>query len=318
MSEFPTQRVRPVWIASYPRSGNTFLRIILERVFSLPSYSVYYSDGSKHRDPSAEALQDAPRLPADWKSRLTDSAMAPAVMIKTHDLPTDSGPAIFIARDGRAAIHSYYHYHKKFAFEQPSLTEVIAGICQFGSWSEHCRGWNPKTRPGTLLLLYDQLVTAPEKAISRLAEFLKREPQKADLPEFQQLQQHLPAFFRRGQNADYLSEWSPDQIALFNQLHGDAMRDLGFSLSTSVGNAANLIPELTEAATRLHSQYLVQLTNVALMEERKEAEKQELEKKLRKKAAETDLTWQRFLKSGWIKMGMSVGALKPPVQKPGP
>jgi hypothetical protein len=240
------------------------------------------------------------------------------VVIKTHDLPTDSSPAIFIARDGRAAIHSYYHYHKKFAFEQPSLTEVIAGICQFGSWSEHYRGWNPKKRPGTLFVLYDQLVSAPDKAIGRLAEFLKREPQKAELPEFQKLQQQLPAFFRRGQNADYLSEWTPDQIALFNQLHGEAMRDMGFPLSASEGNAANLIPELAEAARRLHGQYLVQLTNVALMEERKELEKQELEKRFRKAAGETDLMWQRFLKSGWIKMGVSLGALKLPIQKPGP
>ena len=318
MSDFPAQRVRPVWIASYPRSGNTFLRIILERVFSLPSYSVYYIEGSKHRDPSAEALQDAPRLPADWKCRLTDSASAPPVVIKTHDLPTDSSPAIFIARDGRAAIHSYYHYHKKFAFEQPSLTEVIGGICQFGSWTEHYRGWNPKKRPDTLFVLYDELVRDPDKAISRLAEFLKREPEKADLPEFQKLQQQLPAFFRRGQNADYLSEWTPDQVAFFNRLHGEAMRDMGFSLSTSDGNAANLIPELAEAARRLHGQYLVQLTNVALMEERKELEKQELEKKFRNAAAETDLTWQTLLKSGWVKIGVSLGALKPPVQKPGP
>jgi len=316
MSEFPAQCVRPVWIASYPRSGNTFLRIILERVFSLPSYSVYYSEGGKHRDASAEALQDAPRLPADWKSRVTDSATAPTVMIKTHDLPTDSGPAIFIARDGRAAIHSYYHYHKKFAFEQPSLTEVIAGICQFGSWSDHYRGWNPKNRPGTLFVLYDELVMAPEKTISRLAEFLKRAPGKTDLPEFQQLQQQLPAFFRRGQNADYLSEWTPDQVALFNQLHGEAMRDLGFPLSTSDRDAADLIPELAAAARRLHSEYLAQLGNVVLIEERKQQEKQELERQLRKAAAETEAMWQSFMKSGWTKMGVSLGALKPPA-KPG-
>jgi hypothetical protein len=151
-----------------------------------------------------------------------------------------------------------------------------------------------------------------------LGEFLKREPQKVELPEFQQLQQRLPAFFRRGQNADYLSEWTPDQIAVFNQLHGEAMQDMGFPLSASDGNAANLIPELAQAARRLHGQYLVQLANVALMEEKNELEKQELEKKFGKAAAEAELTWQRFLKSGWIKMGMSVGALKPPVQKPGP
>src|SRR5258708_40306388 len=100
MLEIPGQGARPVWIASYPRSGNTFLRILLERVFEMPSYSAYYVEGTEHRDPSAEALQEAPRLPWNWRGRLTDSDAAPQIVIKTHDLPTDKAPAIFIARDG--------------------------------------------------------------------------------------------------------------------------------------------------------------------------------------------------------------------------
>src|SRR6476620_12183515 len=56
MPESPTKGARPVWIASYPRSGNTFLRIILRDAFGLPSYSLYYMDGGTHRDPSAEAV----------------------------------------------------------------------------------------------------------------------------------------------------------------------------------------------------------------------------------------------------------------------
>ena len=36
--------VHPIWLASYPRSGNTFLRIILQSVFDLPSYSAYNLD----------------------------------------------------------------------------------------------------------------------------------------------------------------------------------------------------------------------------------------------------------------------------------
>ena len=311
MSEFPSQ-ARPVWIASYPRSGNTFLRILLERVFSLPSYSIYYSEGSKHRDPSAEALQEAPKLPWDWKTRLIQDPSAQQVMIKTHDLPTDNAPAIFIARDGRAAIHSYYHYHKKFAFEQPSLTEVIAGICQFGSWSDHYLGWNPRHRPQTLYVLYDELVSAPQRVIEQLAEFLKREPQRADLPEFDQLQRQLPAFFRRGKNADYLQEWSPDQISLFNQLHGQVMKDLGFSLTESEGNAANLIPELAMAGSRLHRQYLEQLTKVAWMQDISARDLKAQETKLRKAAEEKDQAWQRFLRCAWIKMGLAIKAVELP------
>ena len=30
-----------VWLASYPRSGNTFLRLVLHRLFGVPTYSVY-------------------------------------------------------------------------------------------------------------------------------------------------------------------------------------------------------------------------------------------------------------------------------------
>jgi hypothetical protein len=278
----------------------------------MPSYSAYYVEGAEHRDPSAEALKDAPRLPWNWRERLTDSASAPQIVIKTHDLPSDNAPAIYIARDGRAAIDSYFHYHKKFAFEQPSLTEVIAGACQFGSWSDHYWGWRPKARSNTLLVLYDELVGSPEVVIDKLARFLNRTPKAADLPEFQQLQKQLPAFFRRGRNTDYLKDWAPEQILLFNELHAKAMEDLGLSVSPQTGSAKTLLPELAQTASRLHRLYLQQLSNVVQMQDTQRQQQQAFNRKYEELTSNLDQSMKGLLQKRWVKLGVALGAVQLP------
>ncbi|HZR19613.1 MAG TPA: sulfotransferase domain-containing protein [Verrucomicrobiae bacterium] len=318
MFEFPTTAARPVWIASYPRSGNTFLRILLERVFQLPSYSIYYVEGMTHRDPSAEALEEAPRLPRNWRERLKGGMGGVPIAIKTHDLPTDGAPTIFIARDGRAALESYYHYHRKFAFEQPSLTEIIAGACQFGSWSDHYWAWRPKTRSKTLLIRYDELVAAPEQTIQKLAEFLKREPKEVALPEFNELQKKSPAFFRRGQNTDYLKQWTPGQMALFNELHGSAMTDLGFAFEPTTASAGETVKELAHSAARLHQLYLEQLNNLGTFETRHKKEIQQLESEMRQHYSEMDEILSPLLRNRWVRLGIALGAVPPPASEPEP
>jgi hypothetical protein len=315
MFEFPTHGARPVWIASYPRSGNTFLRIILESVFNLASYSLYYVEGESHRDPSAEALQDAPRLPRNWRDFIVNSTSAPPVLIKTHDAPMDGAPAIFVARDGGAAINSYFHYHQKFAFEQPSLTEVIAGACQFGSWGDHYRSWKPKTRPNTLLLHYDALVAEPEKVIGVMAEFLGVQPVRAALPRFEELQKRLPSFFRRGQNSDYLREWSQAQLALFNELHGAAMQELGFPLLPSNAPVGETAKELARSAARLHRLYLEQLLNQGRAHQHHKTEIQSLSRQIAGAAWEVQGRFDQFLKTLWVRLGLTLGLVSLP-EKP--
>ncbi len=34
-----------VWLASYPRSGNTFFRVILNSIFDIKTYSIYDDKG---------------------------------------------------------------------------------------------------------------------------------------------------------------------------------------------------------------------------------------------------------------------------------
>ena len=316
MLQFPAAGARPVWIASYPRSGNTFLRIILENVFRLPSFSLYYVEGEEHRDPSAEALAEAPRLPRNWRDSLTNDESAPPALIKTHDLPGDSSAAIFIVRDGRAAINSYYHYHQKFAFEQPSLTEIIAGACQFGSWSDHYWGWRPKTRPKTLLLYYDELVERPEQSIARLAEFLRLAPGQNKLPPFEELQKRLPAFFRRGQNTDYVAEWSPVQLALFNQLHGRAMEDLGWRVEPSNASSEGAVEELAKSAAHLHRIYLEQLGSYAQTIAHHKQQMGLLSRQIEDLSRLVQGKLNPLLETRWVRLGQKLGAVPQSLTNP--
>jgi len=232
---------------------------------------------------------------------------APPVVIKTHDTPADQSPAIYIARDGRAAIHSYYHYHKKYAFEQPSLTEVIAGACQFGSWSEHYRAWQPKSRPKTLTILYDDMVARPQSVIEQLGDFLKLTPAKACLPEFHELQRRLPSFFRRGQNSDYVSEWTPAQMTLFNLLHAEAMKELGFTVTPSTDSADGVLSELAGSAARLHRMYLEQLTQLGRSDVIYQERVRQLTAQVRELANEVERKLEPQIRTRWVQLAWSFG-----------
>jgi Sulfotransferase domain len=326
MSDSVPKQIRPLWLASYPRSGNTFLRIIVERKFGLPTYSIYRVEGQTYHDPSADALEQAPFLPRDWRQRLTSSANAPLTVIKTHDLPEHDGRAIYLVRNGPAAIDSYYHYHKQFSFEQPSLTEVIAGACQFGSWSDHYFSWKPQTRADILFLKYEELVAQPEQMIPRISEFLGLAPGESRLPAFGELKAKVPAFFRRGADQDFLADWTPAQLALFRQLHAPAMQELGYSIPAADEPPASMVSELASSAARLHRLYVQQLHNQELSLQAREQLSQQVKNLVRqvddlsnrladeisqKERLQRDIL-EPLLQNRWVKLGMSVRAVPRP------
>lgn len=95
-----------VWIASYPRSGNTFMRILLHRLYGATSSTIYDVDGV------------APRLGADLvgykKHSMPYRSMRESDtvhFVKTHrpcdELVSNEDRAICLVRDGRDAVVSW-------------------------------------------------------------------------------------------------------------------------------------------------------------------------------------------------------------------
>lgn len=218
---------RIVWLASYPRSGNTLLRTILRQCYGLYSSSIYPHDMGGNR-----ALE---QMIGHLERRQDGSFRFPPrqpVLIKSHERPRDANPAIYVIRDGREVCVSFWHHASQspgaVAPRGCTLRNIIEGRTRFGSWSEHVRVWSPDDRGMTLLIKYENMVENLYDAITKIGEFLGREPVHKALPTFEQMKQIRPSFFRAGTNRTWHDEMSEEDVDLFWELHGDTMRRYGY------------------------------------------------------------------------------------------
>jgi glycosyltransferase involved in cell wall biosynthesis/SAM-dependent methyltransferase len=223
-----------IWLASYPRTGNTLLRMMLKSVFERETYSKYDDPFDIGADPATAQLVGHRNLPEKWSdayAHMRDSEEL--FLVKTHEPPEDDGRAVYITRDGRAACVSYYNYIKTYmpGSEAVEMGDVIAGFVRYGSWSRHLDAWRPLERPRTLVLRFEELLKDPQPAIARLAEFCGIEPKHEWVNDFAAAQKVNPRFFRQGSAEKSRSEIQGDDLSLFWLLHSDWMEKLGYEPS---------------------------------------------------------------------------------------
>ena len=219
-----------IWLASYPRSGNTYMRLLLSKAFAVPTWSYYDHDRNTDRAFERAAGRDQPRF--ESSTAVCDAAEAHPgpCFVKTHELPDpdDTRPAVYLVRDGRAAVVSYWHYRRDIARESPSLADVIEGNVWGSDWSTHVRAWMLSQRPNTLVLRYESLVADPRGALEQVADFARLPAPSPARLRFDDLHDLEPRFFRVGSNDANLAELRGDDLALFSRRHGDAMRATGY------------------------------------------------------------------------------------------
>lgn len=214
MDHFSHDRTNAIWLASYPRSGNTFIRILLADCFEIPVAA------RVENNPSDLAIK---RLTGSDRSTPRQSTI-----VKTHDYPEGEERFIYLVRDGISAILSYYHYLREIASNSCTIEDVIRGDVIFGSWSDHLAAWIPNIRPNhSILLRFEEFTAKPEAAIEALAGFLGRRPARSFKRKFTEMHAADPVFFRVGRNRT--EEMTADQSHLFQECHGEQMRSLGYA-----------------------------------------------------------------------------------------
>lgn len=247
-----------VWLASYPRSGNTLLRIVLKQTMGLGSYSdellkVGFSEAVSEE--FGHLSRDEP-----WDSFYKKaSASNELYLVKTHRPPRDNQPALYVVRDGRKVCLSYSCYHQRFTPPPyPSLLDLVVGTDFYGGWSEHFHSW--MGRRNTVMVRYEDLVNASGTLLQEIAEQARYTGEI--LPwhnPFELLHQDNPDFFRKGEVAwqGDLS-WTPLINGIFFHLHGPLMVKLGYANPEVVAEAKSGISEecleLVEVSRRLLSE----------------------------------------------------------------
>lgn len=218
-----------VWVASFPRSGNTYFRIVVHRLYQVPTYVVYDVDGVA--DQIGPELMDYRLRPGTFDQMRASSEV---FFVKTHRQRSDpvisrQDQAICLVRDGRDCVVSWARLRTarfvgeadgqaRFAAEARSIIERRSGGT--GHWGQNVLSWHRSAGPEPLWIRFEDLVADPRRVVGAAVSStaLNRRPiENAELPGFDDLHHHDPNFFRTGTSGTYRTELSPGLHDLFWQ-----------------------------------------------------------------------------------------------------
>jgi sulfotransferase family protein len=222
-----------VWIASYPRSGNTFFRTVLWESFG------------RVRSGDIYPLGEAPSRLTGLSYRVGPESLdrlrggSDPVFVRTHRLADidDDSPAVYLVRDGRDAVASYARFSVRSSapgFEGRSFEDAAEALIwrrddEIGGWSDNVRSWTRREAP-TAIVQFEELIKDPIATIrAAVATVGVALPAPSEQPSsFARLHGENPLIYPRGQVGAWRSEL-PDRLQrMFWRLHGAEMLLMGY------------------------------------------------------------------------------------------
>ncbi len=204
-----------VWIASYPKSGNTWTRNFLHnllypadephdinKMVGLTTYEIasQWYEGLVPRPVAECSMDEIAPVRAAAQQRIADNTDG-LVFVKTHNaLSADRGHslvnpkvtagAIYVVRNPLDVAISYSH-HLGTDLEDAILRMSVQNHCTqnfkhvvyelMGSWSQHVHSWTRKQHRALHVMRYEDMRSDPEKTFGALAEFLLLKSDRARL-----------------------------------------------------------------------------------------------------------------------------------------
>jgi len=245
---FPGDR----FLVSYPRSGNTWVRFLIANLMS-PETPVTFTN-----------IED--RIPDVYKNRRRQlDRVARPRLLKSHEyFDPRYKSVIYIVRDPRDVVVSYYHYQLKARFIEDGfpldryVTRFVSGeVDPYGSWGEHVASWlaTRHERREFLLLRYEDILDGAARELDRVASFLnvRRTPEqlaeaveRSSVDRLRMLEaresdewvttrgtrKDIP-FIRTGARGGWRSVLSEHAVAQIESWWGPLMNTLGYDLTVA-------------------------------------------------------------------------------------
>ena len=235
-----------VFLVSYPKSGNTWMRFLVGN----------YMTGGKVG--FSNVIELMPELQTN-PEQCAKVEMRPR-FIKSHRGYNRKYPkAVYILRDGRdVAVSSYYHLVKQGEITKDTpfpvflRTFATEGIFRLGSWSSHVESWLRREGKGNVIFVkYEDMLEDPGRELEKVLRFagvevdperVKRAVKASSFEEMQRSEkEEHDAYFgkygfknrdvkfvRKGQKGDWRSHFTKEDEETFLKVHGRTMRKLGY------------------------------------------------------------------------------------------
>ena len=195
-----------IWLASYPKSGNTWVRVFLNSLFytenddfDLNNLFINQFPNRKHFEDVAEDIDDLNEFSKNCiNAQLKINLSKETIFFKTHhalwengkfrftDIQTTLG-VIYIVRDPRNVITSLknhfnlkdYNESLKFLLDEKKIIGIKSSKKQqdlphiISSWKNHFNSWK-KMKKNYLLVKYESLINNPEKEFIKITDYLEK------------------------------------------------------------------------------------------------------------------------------------------------
>lgn len=159
-----------VVLGSYPRSGGTWLAIILAELFTSASFDLRSGD-----DSVPMVGEGTPRVILPDGGRL----------IRTHEpYRREYRRAVLLVRDPRDVAVSYFHFQrdrlKTFSGSLDDFVDafVRGRVDHYGPWGDHVASWLADGQP-QVIVRYEDLLDDPARELTLIVEFLTGHPDPA-------------------------------------------------------------------------------------------------------------------------------------------
>jgi hypothetical protein len=245
-----------LFLASYPRSGNTWLRFVLSEALSgeeidFDNINSFIPELKWHK-------QGKPLLPGQGR------------VIKTHEAyRKEYKKAIYIVRDVRDCALSAHARTREIGISPPDfdvyLKKYLGGrTYQYGTWHQHLRSWldGPLAKEGKLLVIkFEDLRRNPEDAVTRMVQFAgvpmdaeriraalannSVDRMRAKEEKSQKLFQSKTEqgrFVRKGAVQGWRATMTPAQLQMFERYAGPELARMGYSSAAEVEAARSPQP----------------------------------------------------------------------------
>ncbi len=243
-------RESDIMLASFPRSGNTWVMNLLLHL------GILVLEGYFH-DLRIDKAVDIPDEPSEYipalkelKYILQEREVRHRV-IKTHEMYQPGFPrSIYMIRDGRDVMVSYYFFRKRFhSFKGNFLDFLVMSPSPASEWADHVESWLSAKDADILFLRYENLLTNPLEAVTAALDFLGERRSVLEIQKavyncsFQKLSSHelavRPAaksdpnlrFFRKGIMGEWKYVFGPEHIGKFKQEANWMLLKLGYANS---------------------------------------------------------------------------------------
>jgi len=247
----PNPRHSDIYLVSYPKSGNTWMRYLMayaiwpeltdvdlvEMAAYIPSFRLIH-DSAMMQDPDAPCNQ--------LKHRLIKEHTAYNKLAKHH-----VKRAIYIVRDGRDAIVSYWYFCNQRDNTSISFSDFIKLSAKpshsYGPWKDHVKGWMNASLDAKLIIRYEDLLDNTHLWLSRALKFaeidvpdavIETAINRASFNSMKKLERtkgfNLDQlknvdFVRQGKSGSWINVFGKGDLERFNRFHGGAVATLCYS-----------------------------------------------------------------------------------------